>query len=221
MGPIVKLFGEPTTTVEAGFPYEDLAATATDTLDGDVTSKIVNAGGPGVAHFNYETSCKAIKSISPSAANGNYNVLVTIGGHHQFLPVYCDMSTQSTFFIHKGHKLFHDDIKESEMIVPYATHQGACGTYGLKMASFSSATAENNAVLYARTSKPAVAPTASSVPPRSTASGSSPKPRRPPPTSACLRPTRPVVPRSTPPPRRLPSRSLPLSPSLPRRASSS
>lgn len=148
--PIVKLFGEPTTTVEAGFPYEDLAATATDTLDGDVTSKIVNAGGPGVAHFNYETSCKAIKSISPSAANGNYNVLVTIGGHHQFLPVYCDMSTQSTFFIHKGHKLFHDDIKESEMIVPYGTHQGACGTYGLKMASFSSATAENNAVLYAK-----------------------------------------------------------------------
>jgi len=134
----------------AGFPYEDLGATATDTLDGDLTSKIVNSGGPAVAHFNYETSCKAIRAISATANSGNYNVLVTIGGHHQFLPVYCDMATESTFFIHHGHKLFHGDIAESEMITPYGSNQGACPTYGMKMATFSSAQAENNAVLFAK-----------------------------------------------------------------------
>merc|ERR1719231_2254823 len=148
--PTVTIFGQDHSTVEAGFPYEDLGATATDTLDGDLTSKIVNSGGPAVAHFNYETSCKAIRAISATANSGNYNVLVTIGGHHQFLPVYCDMATESTFFIHHGHKLFHGDIAESEMITPYGSNQGACPTYGMKMATFSSAQTENNAVLFAK-----------------------------------------------------------------------
>jgi len=148
--PYVKLFGESTTSVEAGFPYEDLHATATDTLDGDVTADIVNTGGPAVSHFNYETSCKAIKGVSTSAKSGNYNILVTIDGKHNFLPVYCDMTTETTLFIHKGHKLFHSDISESEQIVPYGSNQGACGSYGLKMASFATAAAENAAVLYAK-----------------------------------------------------------------------
>merc|ERR1711865_536441 len=36
--PSVNVIGKASTTVEAGFPYEDLGALATDTLDGDLTT---------------------------------------------------------------------------------------------------------------------------------------------------------------------------------------
>merc|ERR1711865_1104605 len=44
--PYVKLAGHNTQTVEAGFPYEDVGATATDTLDGDLTSNLKISDGP-------------------------------------------------------------------------------------------------------------------------------------------------------------------------------
>ena len=39
--PTIQLVGEPTITVTVGNPYTDAGATATDTIDGDVTPRIV------------------------------------------------------------------------------------------------------------------------------------------------------------------------------------
>merc|ERR1711865_459141 len=147
--PYVKLAGHNTQTVEAGFPYEDVGATATDTLDGDLTSNLKISDGPFAAHYNNERSCAAIKFRAPGAESGNYNILVTINGHHQFLPVYCDMTNKATFFIHKGHRTFHGDIKEPEMIKAYGKNNGACGSYGLKMAMFANSATESAAFNYA------------------------------------------------------------------------
>jgi len=147
--PLVTLLGGSTLTIEAGFPYEDAHATATDTLDGDITNKITSTGGPLDSHFNYETSCKAILTKEPLATSGNYNILTTVNGHQQFLHVYCDMDLAATFFIHHGHMIFHDEISESELIVPYGTNQGACTAYGMKMAEFT-ADLEDAAVQYAQ-----------------------------------------------------------------------
>jgi hypothetical protein len=147
--PYVKLAGHTTQTVEAGFPYEDVGATATDTLDGDLTSNLKISDGPFAAHYNNERSCAAIKFRAPGAKSGNYNILVTINGHHQFLPVYCDMTNKATFFIHKGHRTFHGDIKEPEMIKAYGKNNGACGSYGLKMAMFANSATESAAFNYA------------------------------------------------------------------------
>merc|ERR1711865_1045314 len=147
--PYVKLAGHNTQTVEAGFPYEDVGATATDTLDGDLTSNLKISDGPFAAHYNNERSGAAIKFRAPGAKSGNYNILVTINGHHQFLPVYCDMTNKATFFIHKGHRTFHGDIKEPEMINAYGKNNGACSSYGLKMASFANSATESAAFNYA------------------------------------------------------------------------
>ncbi|HEY8555232.1 MAG TPA: putative Ig domain-containing protein [Burkholderiales bacterium] len=40
-GPVVTLLGEPTVVVTVGEPYVDAGATATDTVDGDVTARLV------------------------------------------------------------------------------------------------------------------------------------------------------------------------------------
>jgi hypothetical protein len=68
--PTITLVGQPFTYVEAGFPYVDEGATATDTLDGDITALITTDGDQvNVANAFYaRRSCHDIKQ-SWEAAN--------------------------------------------------------------------------------------------------------------------------------------------------------
>merc|ERR1711988_1603032 len=78
--PVLSLHGQNPTTVEAGFPYEDVGATATDSLDGDLTAHIITSGSLSSSHFLTMKSCDEIKlstehSRSPTPHNGMYNIV--------------------------------------------------------------------------------------------------------------------------------------------------
>jgi len=127
--PIISLIGASEVTVEAGFPYEDLGATATDTLDGDLTTLITQDGDLSAAHFQSMHSCAEIKSHSTGTANtlntGNYNIMVTVGTDKVFKPVHCDFdgARDLTMYIHKSINL----------ITPYQADQGECTSLGMDM----------------------------------------------------------------------------------------
>jgi len=65
--PVLSLLGTETVYVEAGFPYHDAGATATDTLDGDVTSYIHTEGNTIEAAFasHHRLSCDEIAQKNP------------------------------------------------------------------------------------------------------------------------------------------------------------
>ena len=49
LAPVITLSGNDADTVEAGFPYSDAGATASDSLDGDLTGNILLTGGVDTA----------------------------------------------------------------------------------------------------------------------------------------------------------------------------
>jgi hypothetical protein len=70
--PYLTRTGPEKVYVEAGFPYEDQGATATDTLDGDITARVRSVGNTvtNAQAFYYAKSCQEIKEI---AQKKNYN----------------------------------------------------------------------------------------------------------------------------------------------------
>merc|ERR1711981_1240058 len=141
--PYLRLLGGDTITIEAGFPYKDSNATATDTLDGDLTKRIHVEGGPYKDHFVTERSCAGIK-LGDAGVNGGglnqqgfvapsgiYNVLTNVntdaGLKHEFQQVYCEMwsdgSQPFTVFIHHGSGM-HTDRDVSRERLMRQTHQG-------------------------------------------------------------------------------------------------
>merc|ERR1712070_776556 len=121
--PTVKVAGARKVNVEAGFPYADAGATATDTLDGDVTKKIkvsgntVNSKSSFVNHY----SCKDVKAEMKKPISGYYIITTS---KKQRITVYCDMKYSATYFAVSGGK----------RVKPYRNNAGDCAKYGFKMA---------------------------------------------------------------------------------------
>jgi hypothetical protein len=72
--PILTLTGDQTVYVEAGFPYKDAGATATDTLDGDITSRVRSVGNTvSTAELFYTAgSCAQIKHMAERTTTTHY-----------------------------------------------------------------------------------------------------------------------------------------------------
>jgi hypothetical protein len=83
--PYITLAGETQVYVEAGFPYHDKGATATDTLDGDITARIRSVGNTvnTAEAFYYAGSCEQIQKIAESAAGDARGVQEKNGGHQE------------------------------------------------------------------------------------------------------------------------------------------
>jgi hypothetical protein len=100
--PYLTLHGQDITTIEAGFPYEDVGATATDTLDGDLTPQITQTGNSSAAHFLTMKSCQEIKEQvavhGGTPNNGMYNILTKTASEdkHRHQPVYCDFDSDDS-----------------------------------------------------------------------------------------------------------------------------
>jgi len=93
--PQVTLKGPAKAYVEAGFHYKDAGATATDTLDGDITKKIQADGNTvdtKMAFMNYK-SCYDIRRQYKSAKSGDY--MITMWNKKSLkverISVWCDM----------------------------------------------------------------------------------------------------------------------------------
>jgi len=126
--PKVKLNGASLNYVEAGFPYIDAGATATDTLDGDITKKIFTDGDTvNTAQVFYSRqSCREIKAYYKQAQSGEY--YITTYKENKAMNrvlVWCDFvgEAKKTFFPCKGCK----------RVVPYTKNHGDCKKYGLVM----------------------------------------------------------------------------------------
>merc|ERR1719199_17853 len=139
--PKIKLKGMGLVFVEAGFPYTDAGATATDTLDGDITKKIWTDGDTvdtSNAFYSFR-SCSDIKTHYKGAKTGEYYITSYIAAKRQYtrLLVWCDMqnSAQTYYAVVCGKR-----------VVPYGKAQGDCPKYGLKMAIFTSSAQKKSAV---------------------------------------------------------------------------
>jgi len=157
--PILSLLGEQTEYHEAGFPYVDMGATATDTLDGDITQYIWTDGNT-VNHkqaFYTRRSCDEIKTACSeedvsvgtqkmgACGNGDYYITtirkptkptnVGKNTYHRQL-VHCWMTPEKavTFKIFQLHDCFnvHQELYGG-IPEPMACHkQDMCPDIGMK-----------------------------------------------------------------------------------------
>lgn len=102
--PVLTLLGAKINYVEAGFPYIDAGATATDSLDGDVTQYIWTDGNTvdQSKAFYQARSCQQIYNMNKSANNGEYFITAEIAGEFKRIPVHCFFTASKgyTFHIH-------------------------------------------------------------------------------------------------------------------------
>merc|ERR1711871_1026324 len=95
--PRITMLGDEHVYVEAGFPYTDAGATATDDLDGDITAHITTSGDTVNTQqsFYSRRSCREIKSAYAGAHTGEYYITVYIAATKTFERrlVYCDMDS--------------------------------------------------------------------------------------------------------------------------------
>jgi len=129
--PTITLNGASLNYVEAGFPYVDAGATATDSLDGDITKKIFTDGDTvNTAQVFYSRqSCREIKAYYPAATSGEYYITTYSKSNSQAINrvlVWCDFvgAAKNTFFPCKG----------CARVSPYKEEQGDCTKMGLTMA---------------------------------------------------------------------------------------
>jgi hypothetical protein len=127
--PKIKLNGASLNYVEAGFPYVDAGATATDTLDGEITKKIFKDGDTvNTAQVFYSRqSCREIKAYYKQAQSGEY--YITTYNEQKAMSrvlVWCD-------FVRGAMKTFYP-CRNCKRVVPYKKSQGDCGKVGLVMA---------------------------------------------------------------------------------------
>jgi len=128
--PKLSLLGSNIIYVEAGFPYVDAGCTATDSLDGDITSK-VNTDGDTVdtaSAFYSRRSCHEIKKTYKGAKTGEYYITTYSTTQKKYLRllVWCDMNHKRT-----AHTYYVVDC--GKRVVPYGKDDGTCAKVGLKM----------------------------------------------------------------------------------------
>jgi hypothetical protein len=131
--PVISLKGKARITLEAGFPYADAGATATDTLDGDITKKIKVSGNDVdvKSSFINHYSCAEIKAEAANPINGNYIITTP---NKQRVEVYCDFKYKRTYLA----------VTSVFRVAPYGSNPAGCTLYGYVMA-FSAKTVGKNA----------------------------------------------------------------------------
>jgi hypothetical protein len=132
--PTIALKGAKVYYIEAGFPYVDAGATATDSLDGDISSKIWTNGDTVNVDkaFYARRSCKDIKDHAAKGkqfANGYYYITTKQGSTWARRRVWCVMSRAATYYMCQG----------CARVRPYGNAHGSCGKYGLEMAKIDAA----------------------------------------------------------------------------------
>jgi hypothetical protein len=132
--PTVQLRGQDQVIIEAGFPYVDAGATASDTLDGDITSKVWTDGDTvDISNAFYtRRSCREIKALYAGAGCGNYWITTTTGRTQ----VWCDMMNGA---------LTYKSITGASTAPYTSSNDGDCPTVGLKMAVFATTAAQDSA----------------------------------------------------------------------------
>jgi hypothetical protein len=144
--PTVTIKGSNVNYVEAGFPYEDASATATDSLDGDITTQITTDGDTVDTSqaFYSRRSCKEIKAYFTPAKTGEYYITAYNAGAKRFerVLVWCDMTSTMTYY----------PCKDCTRIqLPYfglaakANKGNSCESMGLELAKFEGATGKYSA----------------------------------------------------------------------------
>jgi hypothetical protein len=93
--PKITIAGPAKAYVEAGFFYQDAGATATDTLDGDISSKIETDGNTvdaKMAFLNFR-SCNDIKNQYSGAKSGDYMITLwnAKSAKVERVTIWCDM----------------------------------------------------------------------------------------------------------------------------------
>jgi len=93
--PKIKMLGNRRVTVEAGFPYKDAGATASDSLDGDLTSAVWSDGASVDLYKSFKSaqSCHEIKRSYPEATSGTYKISSYARRQFRSLEAWCDMHT--------------------------------------------------------------------------------------------------------------------------------
>jgi hypothetical protein len=129
--PQVTVLGAQVVYLEAGFPYVDAGATATDTIDGDLTDSI-RKDGDSVdysATFYQRRSCKEIKAFFPAANTAEYYITrwVTAAQKFERVLVWCDMDN--------GEGRTYYKVTGGTSVVPYGENSldADCLQQGLSM----------------------------------------------------------------------------------------
>jgi hypothetical protein len=132
--PQVTVLGAQVVYLEAGFPYVDAGATATDTIDGDLTSSIAKDGDSVdySATFYQRRSCSEIKHFFPAANTAEYYITrwVTAAQKFERVLVWCDMNN--------GEGRTYYKVTGGTAVTPYQANSldGDCLKQGLSMLKF-------------------------------------------------------------------------------------
>jgi hypothetical protein len=139
--------GLATIYVEAGFPYVDSGATATDSLDGTITNKVWTDGDTVDTSnaFYSMRSCQGIKTSFSGAADGIYYITSYVEATQQYERqlVWCDMDAQNGY-------TYLAVVCGTRIVPSYSTasstDQGDCPKYGLAVASFADQAIKDRAI---------------------------------------------------------------------------
>jgi len=176
--PWINMQGDAQVFVEAGFPYVDAGATATDTLDGDITARVRSVGNTvdTAEAFYYAKSCAEIAKIAASpthlaALNGHKKkkiatVKVNSGEYYittdttfsgktktEAVVVTCNMATKTTFFKLNAQRAAQNNKLVHHVVTTqeskYSDRYPTCEEYGF--VAFDAATASNADKTFAKT----------------------------------------------------------------------
>jgi hypothetical protein len=138
--PNIWIHGEPVVHIEAGFPYEDAGAYASDSLDGWINGSVVTDNTVNTAvHWVAASSCQQIKDgmlaqgfAADTIIDGTYFITTLVDDEKTRTEVWCDMAHGATY---KG-------VFEGTAVVPYGGVDGDCTDYGMVMASWPAGNAD-------------------------------------------------------------------------------
>jgi hypothetical protein len=141
--PRVKIVGQNVMYIEAGFDFEDPGATATDDLDGDITSKIWTTGDTvdeRSAFYSRRSCAEILASVDTTPASGKYFITIKVAGAFARTEVECDFQTEVG-----GKTVGYTYVAcdDCDRVVPYSTYQGGCSDKGLLMAAFNNDAAKD------------------------------------------------------------------------------
>jgi len=132
--PEVTVKGDKFMHIEAGFPYTDAGAEASDSLDGVIDESKITVDGDTVDTANAfysRRSCKQIKAEYTAAKTGEYFITIWSGAKYTRTSVWCDMDS-----LYQGKQVgfTYKAVDAGVSTVPYGTDAGTCATHGMQMA---------------------------------------------------------------------------------------
>jgi len=143
--PTITMLGSEVNYVEAGFPYNDAGATATDDLDGDITATIFKSGDTvdTSAAFYALRSCAQIKQSqldidTPATDIGNGKYFITTfnsdESEYKRVAVWCDMSMpdESGKVVANTFLFVDQDVSVNPWAVP-AVNTAVCAAHDMTL----------------------------------------------------------------------------------------